>query len=66
MCIRDRSKATSNDGAIMQGYKASLLFLVPMLWPLTDTGYQYNSAGVAPLKEPSTQNVPIVTMKELS
>jgi sugar phosphate isomerase/epimerase len=60
------SKATGNDGAIMQGYKASLLFLAPMLWPLTDTGYQYNSAGVAPLKEPSTQNVPIVTMKELS
>ncbi len=60
------SKATGNEGAIMQGYKASLLFLSPMLWPLTQNGYAYDQSKNMPLKQPDKKDVKVVEMKELS
>ena len=59
------SKGTGNEGAIMQGYKATLLFLAPMLWPLTEKGYAYNQAKNPPLKQPDRKDVPVVTMDQL-
>ncbi|MEQ8417363.1 MAG: sugar phosphate isomerase/epimerase [Imperialibacter sp.] len=60
------SKATGNEGAIMQGYKASLLFLAPMLWPLSDKGYVYDRGKSAPLKQPRREDLKIVSMNDLS
>lgn len=59
------SKATGNMGAIVQGYQASILFLSPMLWPLTDQGYQYDRSQYQPLKEVATRDIPEVTMQDL-
>lgn len=58
------SKGTGNEGAIMQGYKASLLFLAPMLWPLTDMGYAYDQSKNTPLKQPGSKDVKVVEMRE--
>ncbi|MEQ9378963.1 MAG: sugar phosphate isomerase/epimerase [Imperialibacter sp.] len=60
------SKATGNEGAIMQGYKASLLFLAPMLWPLGEKGYAYDRGKNAPLKQPRREDLKIVSMNDLS
>ena len=44
------SKGTDNLGAILQGFRASVLCLAPKLWPLASgEGYQYNMLGVKPL-----------------
>lgn len=59
------SKATGNHGAILQGYKASLLFLAPLLWPLTANGYAYDASNDKPLHQPNRKDIPVVTMKEL-
>ncbi|MFD3000131.1 sugar phosphate isomerase/epimerase family protein [Pontibacter toksunensis] len=59
------SKGTGNMGAIMQGFKATTLNLAPMLWELTETGYQYNAEGFRELKQAVTKDVPVVTMDEL-
>lgn len=60
------SKATGNMGAIVQGYQATIMFLAPMLWPLTKQGYQYDRSQYQPLKEVTTQDIPEVTMEDLS
>ena len=60
------SKGTGNMGAIMQGYKATVLNLAPMLWELTDAGYQYNTREFRVLKQTVTKDIPVVTMEELS
>ena len=60
------SKATGNPGAVEQGYQATILFLAPMLWPLTEQGYQFDSRDRKPLRQVTTQDVPIVTMNELN
>ena len=59
------SKGTGNMGAIMQGYKATTLNLAPMLWELTDAGYQYNAQGFQELKQTAGKDIPVVTMQEL-
>lgn len=35
------SKNTENEAAIIQGYKATISFLSPMLWSITKDGYQF-------------------------
>ncbi|WOK05284.1 sugar phosphate isomerase/epimerase [Imperialibacter roseus] len=59
------SKGTGNEGAIMQGYKASLLFLAPMLWPLSDAGYSYDQSKSTPLKQLERKDLKVVEMREL-
>ncbi|MFC5536236.1 sugar phosphate isomerase/epimerase family protein [Rhodocytophaga aerolata] len=61
----NNSKGTDNLGAIVQGFKATIYFLSPMLWPLADNGYQYNRTTEKPLKEAASKDIPIVTMEEL-
>lgn len=58
------SKGTGNEGAIMQGYKATLLFLAPMLWPLKEKGYTYDQSKNASLKQVNRKDIPLVTMEE--
>ena len=60
------SKATGNMGAIVQGYQATIMFLAPMLWPLTEEGYQYDRSQYQPLKEVATKDMPEVRMKDIS
>ncbi|WP_143959601.1 sugar phosphate isomerase/epimerase family protein [Litoribacter populi] len=58
------SKGTGNMGAIMQGCKATVLNLAPLLWELTEEGYAYKGEQ-NPLKDLNRKDVPVVTMKEL-
>lgn len=60
-----KSKDTGNMEAIIQGFKASVYFLSPMLWPLTETGYQYDHSQYVPLKEVTHKDIPVVTMDQL-
>lgn len=59
------SKATGNMGAILQGYRATIMFLAPMLWPLTEQGYQYDRNHYKPLKEVTIKDIPEVKIKDL-
>jgi sugar phosphate isomerase/epimerase len=59
------SKDTGNMGAIIQGFKATIYFLSPMLWPLGANGYQYILAEEKPLKEVASKDVPLLTMDQL-
>lgn len=60
------SKATGNLGATLQGYQATIMNLAPMLWPLTDQGYQYDRSGYTPLKMIAHTDIPEVSMKDLA
>ena len=57
------SKDTGNMAAIVQGYKASISFLSPMLWNLSEEGYQYEKG--APLKTTTTNDIPEMTMDKI-
>ncbi len=59
------SKATGNMAAVMQGYEATRLFLAPMLWPLTDQGYQHGTDNWQPLQHVTTKDIPVVKMEQL-
>lgn len=59
------SKGTGNMGAIEQGFKATIMFLSPMLWPLTDKGYQYDRKQYKPIKQVATKDIPVVSMAQL-
>lgn len=60
------SKGTGKEAAILQGYAASRLFLAPMVWSLTESGYQYDQSKHTPLRDPNHKDLPVVTMSDLS
>jgi sugar phosphate isomerase/epimerase len=63
----DNSAHTGNPGATLQGFKAAVLCLAPIVWPLTqDAGYRYQPTAAAPLRSPASADVPVVTMKQLT
>src|SRR5690606_2288365 len=51
--------------AIVQGMKATVLNLSPLLRPLTEAGYAYDHSNSAELKDPNRADIPVVTMDEL-
>jgi len=60
------SKGTGDPGATTQGFKATVLFLAPMLWPLArGEGYQYDNSDDKPLKDALKKDIPVVTMEDL-
>ena len=59
------SKGTGNMGAIVQGFKATVMNLAPLLWPLTEAGYAYDHSNVECLKDPGRKDIPKITMEEL-
>jgi sugar phosphate isomerase/epimerase len=59
------SKQTGNMGAIVQGCKAAVQNLAPLLYPLTPEGYQYPKNQILPLKEMASKDLSKVTMEEL-
>ncbi|MBM3880883.1 MAG: sugar phosphate isomerase/epimerase [Verrucomicrobia bacterium] len=60
------SAHTGNLGATVQGFRAAVLCLAPIVWPLvSQAGYQFDRAKVAPLREPAGKDVPVRTMQQL-
>ena len=58
------SKDTGNLAAVIQGFKAAVMFLSPMLWELqTETGY--NVARQPSLQTPTVRDIPVVTIDRL-
>lgn len=58
------SKGTGNMAAIVQGCKATVLNLAPLIWELSEEGYAYKNA--TSLKEPNGKDIPVVSMKDLT
>ncbi len=62
----DNSAHTGNPGATVQGFRAAVLALAPVVWPLVErVGYHYDRSAVPPLKAAKTRDVPVVTMDRL-
>lgn len=59
------SKQTGNMAAIMQGCKAAVQNLAPLLYPLTEDGYAYPEKDIQPLKQVSRKDIKVSTMKKL-
>lgn len=59
------SKDTGNPQAIVQGFTGAKYALMPMLWPLTPKGYQYDQQQQAPLTDGASRDIPLVTMEQL-
>jgi sugar phosphate isomerase/epimerase len=61
------SAHTGNLGATVQGFKAAVLCLAPVVWPLMpNVGYQFDAAQLPPLQEPPSQDIPVLTVKDLA
>jgi sugar phosphate isomerase/epimerase len=60
------SKQTGKMGAIVQGCKAAVQNLAPLLWELGDEGWTYPQQAYVPLKEINRKEVPLVTMDSLT
>ncbi len=59
------SAHTGNPGAIMQGFKAAVLCLAPIVWPLEEmNGYAYRDNRPI-LEVRNTRDIPVVAMKDL-
>lgn len=58
------SKQTGKMAAIVQGCKAAVQNLAPLLWPLTENGFEY-AEPIKPLVNLARNDVPLVTMKDL-
>jgi sugar phosphate isomerase/epimerase len=61
----NNSKGTGNLGATVQGFRATVGFLAPMLWPLGEEGYAYDRTAHQPLSESVPQDIPLCTMDDL-
>lgn len=59
------SKQTGKMGAIVQGCKAAVQNLAPLLYPLTDEGFVYPRQDVLPLKDFSRKDIKVATMADL-
>jgi sugar phosphate isomerase/epimerase len=59
------SKQTGKLGAIMQGCKAAVQNLAPLLYPLTEEGFVYPQNEITLLKDTDRKDVKVVTMEEL-
>ena len=62
----DNSSHTGNLGATIQGFKAAVLCLAPVVWPMKDeVGYQFDTQTAPPLTTNVPKDIPVVTMKDL-
>ncbi len=59
------SKQTGKLGAIVQGCKAAVQNLAPLLYELGEDGWQYPQSAYQPLKELNRQDIPLVTMDQI-
>ncbi len=61
----DLSKGTGNLPATIQGFRGAIHALMPLIWPLTECGYQYQTHD-NPLKVVHRKDIPLITMKKFS
>ena len=59
------SKQTGNLAAIVQGYKATVLNLSPLLWTLNENGYQYDQKEYQELRSINSKDIPVTTIEQL-
>ena len=59
------SKQTGSMGAIVQGCKAAVQNLAPLLWELSAEGWTYPKSSHQPLQELRRSNIPVMTMDQL-
>ena len=59
------SSHTGNMGATMQGFKATILNTAPVVWPLGENGYAFDTSALKPMARTRTTDIPVVTMKDL-
>lgn len=59
------SKGTGYMGAIVQGFKATVMNLAPILWPLAEEGYAYDKKDIRELKSVTTRDIPVISMDDL-
>ncbi len=59
------SKQTGKMGAIVQGCKAAVQNLAPLLYDLTDEGWIYPMQEYIPLQEVDRKDIPLKTMDDL-
>jgi hypothetical protein len=52
-------------GAIVQGCKAAVQNLAPLLWELNQEGWTYPKSAHQPLQEVLRSDIPLVTMDQL-
>lgn len=60
------SKQTGKMGAIVQGCKAAVQNLAPLLWDLSDEGWTYPDKEYLPLNDLNRADIPLVTMDYLN
>lgn len=58
------SSHTGNEGATDQGFAATILNCSPLLWPLTENGYTFDNANLAPLVD-APKDIPVITVDQL-
>jgi hypothetical protein len=59
------SKRTGSMGAIVQGCKAAVQNLAPLLWELGEEGWTYPKLAHQPLQEVLRSDIPVITMDQL-
>ena len=59
------SKQTGSMGAIVQGFKAAVQNLAPLLWELSAEGWVYPESAYQPLQEVRRSDIPVITMDQL-
>ncbi|WP_075350277.1 sugar phosphate isomerase/epimerase family protein [Algoriphagus marinus] len=59
------SKQTGNMGAIVQGCKAAVMNMAPLLWELGAEGFEFPKSEVKPLLTINRKDIPLVTMEDL-
>jgi hypothetical protein len=59
------SKQTGKMGAIVQGCRAAVQNLAPLLWELTDEGWVYPRAAYHSLEDVGRKDIPLLTMDDL-
>ena len=58
------SSHTGNMGAILQGFRATILNTAPVVWPLGANGYEFDKTALKPMTIPGV-NPKVVTMADL-
>jgi sugar phosphate isomerase/epimerase len=59
------SKQTGNLGAIVQGCRAAVQNLAPLLWELSEEGWAYPKVAYRPMQDLDRKDIPLVTMDQL-
>jgi len=63
----DNSAHTGNLGATVQGFKAAVLCLAPIVWPMVEeVGYRWDLNQWPTLKDPPAKDVPVKSMSDLA